>query len=269
MAMVDNYSRGRLEVGFVRGVPYELSPANSNPVRTADRLWEAHDLILKAWTTHDGPFNWEGRYFNYRQVNIWPRPYQQPRPPVWVTASTPAQVTKIAENGHVAATFLTGYDASKAIFDTYRKQRADAGQPMHEDRLAYAALVYTGETDEAGFAGARKLMWYLSANKVAPQFKNPPGYASIKTAVNLLRGASTAFDRKSSLEQCIEMGMVFAGSPDSVYRQIAKHHAHVGGYGHLLMMGQAGFLEHDETVRGMKLFSREVYPRLKELLVPA
>ena len=61
----------------------------------------------------------------------------------------------------------------------------------------------------------------------------------------------------------------FAGSPDSVYKQIAKHHAHVGGYGHLLMMGQAGFLEHDETVRGMTLFSREVYPRLKELLVPA
>jgi len=31
------------------------------------------------------------------------------------------------------------------------------------------------------------------------------------------------------------------------------------------MMGQAGFLDHDETVKGMELFSREVYPRLKEL----
>jgi len=37
----------------------------------------------------------------------------------------------------------------------------------------------------------------------------------------------------------------------------------VGGFGHLLNMGQAGFLEHDETVRGIKLFAREVYPRLK------
>ena len=49
--MIDNYSRGRLEVGFVRGVPYEISAANANPVRTMDRLWEAHDLIVKAWTT--------------------------------------------------------------------------------------------------------------------------------------------------------------------------------------------------------------------------
>lgn len=42
-------------------------------------------------------------------------------------------------------------------------------------------------------------------------------------------------------------------------------HDHVGGFGHLLIMGQAGFLDHDETVKGMTMFSREVYPRLKEL----
>ena len=34
---------------------------------------------------------------------------------------------------------------------------------------------------------------------------------------------------------------------------------------HLLIMGQAGFLEHDETVVGIRTFAREVYPRLKEL----
>jgi hypothetical protein len=39
---------------------------------------------------------------------------------------------------------------------------------------------------------------------------------------------------------------------------------HVGGFGHLLNMGQAGFLEHDETVHGIKMFAREVYPRLQE-----
>ena len=30
-------------------------------------------------------------------------------------------------------------------------------------------------------------------------------------------------------------------------------------------MGQAGFLEHDDTVHGIRMFAREVYPRLKEL----
>jgi alkanesulfonate monooxygenase SsuD/methylene tetrahydromethanopterin reductase-like flavin-dependent oxidoreductase (luciferase family) len=74
MAMVDVYSRGRLECGFVRGVPYEMSAGNHRPTRMMDRFWEAHDLIVKAWTSHDGPFNWEGKYFHHRQVNIWPRP---------------------------------------------------------------------------------------------------------------------------------------------------------------------------------------------------
>ena len=53
-------------------------PANSSPADLMTRFWEAHDLILKAMTTYDGPFNWEGRYFQYRQVNVWPRPWQQP-----------------------------------------------------------------------------------------------------------------------------------------------------------------------------------------------
>jgi hypothetical protein len=30
-------------------------------------------------------------------------------------------------------------------------------------------------------------------------------------------------------------------------------------------MGQAGFLDHDDTVHGIRMFAREVYPRLKEL----
>src|SRR5499425_3373904 len=60
MAMVDVISKGRLECGFVRGVPYEMSAGNHRPTRMMDRFWEAHDLIVKAWTTHDGPFNWEG-----------------------------------------------------------------------------------------------------------------------------------------------------------------------------------------------------------------
>jgi alkanesulfonate monooxygenase SsuD/methylene tetrahydromethanopterin reductase-like flavin-dependent oxidoreductase (luciferase family) len=68
-----------------------------------------------------------------------------------------------------------------------------------------------------------------------------------------------------ALGPLMEHGLVFAGNPDSVYRQIMRMYDHVGGFGHLLIMGQAGFLDHDETVKGMQMFVREVYPRLKEL----
>ena len=62
----------------------------------------------------------------------------------------------------------------------------------------------------------------------------------------------------------MERGLMFAGTPDQVYQQIKKFYDQVGGFGHLLIMGQAGFLEHDDTVHGIRMFAREVYPRLKQ-----
>ena len=76
--MIDCISRGRLDVGFVRGVPYEIFAANTNPTQTVERLWEGIDLAVKAWTSHDEPFNFEGRFTRRRKVNLWPRPYQSP-----------------------------------------------------------------------------------------------------------------------------------------------------------------------------------------------
>jgi alkanesulfonate monooxygenase SsuD/methylene tetrahydromethanopterin reductase-like flavin-dependent oxidoreductase (luciferase family) len=271
MAMVDVYSRGRLECGFVRGVPYELSAGNHRPTRMMERFWEAHDLIVKAWTNHDGPFNWEGKYFHHRQVNIWPRPYQDPHPPIWITALSPASAGAVGEKGYVVACFLTGWDGTKAVFGAYRDRRTELGLATPAlDRFAYAALVYTGETDEEGYAGARKLLWYIESNKVPPQYTSPPGYHPIASAVTAMKASASAgifrlFKNPAPLDEYMERGLVFAGNPDSVYRQITKMYDHVGGFGHLLMMGQAGFLDHDETVKGMEMFSREVYPRLKEL----
>ena len=270
MAMVDVYSRGRLECGFVRGVPYEISAGNHRPTKMMERFWEAHDLIIKAWTNHDGPFNWEGKYFHHRQVNIWPRPYQQPHPPVWITALSPDSARQVAERGYVVACFLTGFQGTKAVFDAYRTRRFELKLPSPgPDRFAYAALVYTGETDEEGLAGARKLLWYVEANKVPLQFTNPPGYQPVAVTANAMKGSTGAgifkLFQNPKLEEFMEHGLVFAGNPDSVYRQIIKMYNYVGGFGHLLIMGQAGFLDHQETIKGMTMFAKEVYPRLKKL----
>ncbi|MFC9833662.1 LLM class flavin-dependent oxidoreductase [Rhodococcus sp. NPDC127530] len=270
MAMVDLLSHGRLEVGFVRGVPYEISAVNSQPVRMNERMWEAIELIQKAWTTHDGPFNWEGRYFHQRHVNIWPRPYQQPAPPVWVTAMSPGSAARIADNDFVLASFLTGYEGTRKVFQAYRDRKIETGNPAPaDDRLAYAALVYTGKTDEEGLEGARKLLWYVKANKVPLEFVMPPGYSPYFARAAALAGERAAYDFKSlTLEDLIDEGIVFAGSPATVRGQVEKFYERVGGFGHLLLMGQAGFLEHDETVRGIRNFAEEVKPALNDMFAP-
>ena len=171
MALIDVLSRGRLECGFVRGVPYEISPANAFPYRGTEKLWEAHDLIMKAWTRHEGPFNFEGRWFHARQVNIWPRPFQQPHPPVWVTMGSAGSAAQVAQRKHVGAVFLAGYQNIRKRFDGYREGYLQAhGEEAPLDRLAYAALVYVGESERKAEEGAEKLLWYLRSNKVAEQF---------------------------------------------------------------------------------------------------
>ena len=115
--MVDCISRGRVSAGFVRGVPYEIFAANTVPSRTAERLWEGIDLVQKAWTTHDEPFNFEGAFTHRRAVNVWPRPYQQPHPPVWVTGSSDVEsVRRAASKGFVFATFLQPYAKVRTLF---------------------------------------------------------------------------------------------------------------------------------------------------------
>jgi hypothetical protein len=132
--------------------------------------------------------------------------------------------------------------------------------------MAYAALVYTGATDEEGYAGARKLMWYIESNRVAPQFINPPGYVPPVTTAKAMRNGGSLYQyNKPTLEGLIAQGIVFAGNPDTVFRQIKMMYDYNGGFGHLLVMGQAGFLDHKETVKGIELLAREVYPRLQEL----
>ena len=271
MAMVDVLSHGRLEAGFVRGVPYEILPANSNPVRMNERHWEALDLIVKAWTHHDGPFSFEGRFFHHRSINIWPRCYQQPHPPIWVSTTSPGGAAQVGSHGYIQATFLTGFDTTKRIYDAYRRgwREAGRGQDVPIDRLAYAALIYVGDTEQRARAGAEKLLWYVNSNKVPLHFSNPPGYVPVAMNMQLARGAQNVVSahgtKQGTVDGAIEAGTMFAGTPDQVFQQIKAHWEHVGGYGHLLIMGQAGFLEHDDTVHGIRMFAREVYPRLKAI----
>jgi alkanesulfonate monooxygenase SsuD/methylene tetrahydromethanopterin reductase-like flavin-dependent oxidoreductase (luciferase family) len=265
MAMVDCISAGRLECGFVRGVPYETFAANTNPSLTLDRLWDGIDLVLKTWTTHDGPFNHEGRFWHKRAVNIWPRPFQEPHPRIWITGSTDREnIKKVAGRGYVFATFLQPYGIVKDLFDIYRESYVDSGM---RGGMAFMPLVFTGETEEEAVKGGEELAWFFST-KAEPQFHNPPGYSTREQQIRGLKGAfagRTAAIRAQGLDYLREAGILIIGTPDSVAAQIERYYERVGGFDHLLVMQQAGFLDHEKTVKSMTLFAKHVIPRIAKL----
>ena len=142
-------------VGFVRGVPYEVLPANrQSGTGCNERQWEAMDLIVRAWTSHDGPVSHEGRFFHHRNINIWPRPWQQPHPPIWVSTTSEAAQSRVGRAwlypGDISHR-LQSYAGS--VFEAYRAGWREAG--LGEDVpkkctpvncLLYAVLVDVGDS---------------------------------------------------------------------------------------------------------------------------
>ena len=83
-ALLDCVSGGRLIAGFPVGLSYDANLNAALPaVETRERYREHRELVLKAWS-EPRPFPWNGRFEKYGQVNIWPRPIQQPHPPIWI-----------------------------------------------------------------------------------------------------------------------------------------------------------------------------------------
>jgi len=261
VAMLDCISRGRIISGFVRGVGTEVHPANTNPVLTRERFEEAHDLIIKAWTTPE-PFNWEGKHWHYRYANVWPQPYQKPHPPIWITGTSPDNIPWIADHQYNFAAFLMAYDDVTRLIDIYRRRAAERGLPAPgNERFAYLALTYVADTDEQALDEGKELMWYTSRRR-HPGFSNPPGFNSVRTNMMILQGIDKP--RGDTFDSLRSKRIVIAGSPTTVVKQIKEWHNR--GIGHLLMMNHAGSLSTELTRRSMKLFAEEVYPEIRDWL---
>ena len=87
LAMLDQLSGGRLVVLFLRGTPNEFLAYGTNPDETRARTQEASILITRA-LTEPQPFGWEGRYYRFRTVSVWPGSVQQPHPPLYYSGNS-------------------------------------------------------------------------------------------------------------------------------------------------------------------------------------
>ena len=99
LAMLDTMTSGRIIAGMMRGTPNEYVTYNVNPSESRARFAEAMEIIRRAWTEPQ-PFGWQGRYYQYRTISMWPRPVQQPHPPLYMSASSPEAGEYAAQEPH-------------------------------------------------------------------------------------------------------------------------------------------------------------------------
>jgi alkanesulfonate monooxygenase SsuD/methylene tetrahydromethanopterin reductase-like flavin-dependent oxidoreductase (luciferase family) len=281
MAMIDVISGGRTDIGFVRGVPQEVIAVNSTAIDMRDRFWESVDLIMKAFTTHDGPFNWEGEYFHHRNVNLWPRPFQTPHPPIWSPTTGAASAPALAERQMTVATLSVGTQGCADIFSAYRKRSAELGIDPPLSKFAYSVQLFVGDTDEEAYREAEKVkLWYREAGRHHFQYTDPPGYLPPEVRAKVLR--SKAQGRTPSpplgpppaptmaevinkpVEELTKGGFMMAGNPDTVFNQLRDFFDAVGGMGNLLPMVQYWTMSYDLTLKSMQRLAQDVLPRFVE-----
>jgi alkanesulfonate monooxygenase SsuD/methylene tetrahydromethanopterin reductase-like flavin-dependent oxidoreductase (luciferase family) len=269
-AILDTLTGGRLVAGFLRGTPNEFLTYGTNPEESRDQYWEGTELILKAWTEPE-PFGWQGRHYQYRTISVWPRPVQQPHPPVFLSGNS-------VESGGwagrhrigMAISFATNA-ASAQLVAHYRQQAAEVGwEPSREDVL-YRGNICLAETDEEAQEAA-----YGIFGDGGSDGSGPPAAATARPETGPVTSTTTPagmtmtqhtleFSRRLTSGGAAKLlGVQFCGSPATVVEQIRRLRDEAG-VGVVDFVFQRAAVSHDRVLRSLELFGREVLPRMHEL----
>ncbi|WP_019634045.1 LLM class flavin-dependent oxidoreductase [Actinomadura atramentaria] len=258
VATLDVISGGRVEFGTGRGASPLEYQAFQRPFEQSRRLWEESlEAVLAIWNADGRPVTRSADHFEIPDVSVYPRPVQEPHPPVWVASTSLDGYLAAADQGHhlLGMTMLKGLDEVAADIAAYKERLAERGFDPATRRIALMIPWHVAPTrDEAVETAADAVLWYLrrQINLVAP-----PGYTDARHATHRVLGQqAVAMPPEEAMAVLRDETMVViddvAGSRKAVERIEAA------GATDLILQVQVGGLAHDRVCAAMELFMREV-----------
>jgi len=147
LALLDILSGGRVKWGAGRGFDAREFKAFQVPMEESyDRFHEVVDIVLQAWSNER--LTYQGKYFSFENVEVLPKPLQQPHPPVWMAAGTARALEWAASVGH---SVLMGPHATHAELARdlafYNQQLAAHGHTVTGRDIPMARLLAIAKTD--------------------------------------------------------------------------------------------------------------------------
>ncbi len=268
-AMIDNITGGRLITGMVRGVGCEYFSMGVNPAYSLERHIEAHDLVVRAWT-ETGPFAFEGKHYHFEYVNMWPRPYQDPHPPIWCPSQGSTETIEWAAHPDRKYVYLQAYSAFESVLRYLNIYRSVAehkyGYTASSGQIAWSVPVYCAETDEQAVEEVRphiESLFNTFLPKISQSMFVPPGYMTASSMKKIFAHKATLRGGQK-VEDLMERGVIVVGSPDTVRDTLIERHRQAG-FEHVLIMPQFGTLPADLTEKSLRLLGAEVVPALQAL----
>lgn len=268
MAMLDVISGGRFVAGFPVGSSMDTNFAyGQTPATLREKYREAHDLVIKAWTTPE-PFTFNGKYTQLRYVNIWPRPIQKPHPPVWIPGGGSVETWDFTANNNYGYAFLSyfGYKPAQETMKGYWEAVDRAGRDRNPHRAGYLQLIAISETDakaEEEYSEAASYFYHRCLH-VPDYFAVAPGYMTLKTIKALKSPFSFEQLGKLKWKDFVEQGYIIAGSPKTVRERLTEVVKEMN-VGHVMTLLHFGNLSREQTMKNTELYAKEVMPYTKKL----
>jgi alkanesulfonate monooxygenase SsuD/methylene tetrahydromethanopterin reductase-like flavin-dependent oxidoreductase (luciferase family) len=269
-AMIDCISGGRLIAGFPTGLPTDAVISNGVvPIEQRERYREALSLVLKAWSAKDF-FAWNGKHYQLGKVNLWPRPIQQPHPPIWIPGSGISSTAEYVVSNDYCFCHLSYHGAKNATYtaDRYWELAAKKGRDDNPYRYTFLQLIGVADTDaEAEEIYAPHVEYFFRKLLHTPShYQQIPGCLEYPALVQALtsnpRGGFNL--REMRARDFYDNGFVIVGSAKTVRDQLVEHAKRLR-VGHLLTLLHFGSMPTDLCKRNIDLFARDVMPALQGL----
>lgn len=263
-AMIDNISGGRLIAGMVVGGGPEYYSFSINPAQARERFAEAHDLVIRAWT-EPGPFEFIGKHYKIRYVNSWPRPVQQPHPEVWIPGAGSLETVEFVARHRYAYMGIPYFHISvfERMFRLMREACDKEGYEADPLQLGWLVPIFVAETDEEARRRYEEHFWYFVKRLLPGISISPPGYTSVRSLENIMKGAGTFAEFLDTWDEVVEGQYAIVGSPETVTARLTENVERLG-VGNLLGLFQLGTLGAEDTRRNLELFATEVAPELRK-----
>lgn len=279
LAMLDCMSDGRLISGFARGIPREYVAYNVDLAESRARFEEAWKIIKLAWT--EEVFSYEGKFWSYNDVAIWPRPVQEPHPPVWVPVSGSQETIEWAarENIPITPGAFAPRSVKQDIVRYYAECLAKHGHRITPDHLSIGACPYVADSRKQALeeAGPYSLYFFhtlLSHGNIANlERQRESGYImegahDYMTPENRESLGKFKQFREFTLDDIERTERACFGSPEEVKDYLIDL-ADSMGTNTLLLNFNQGALPHDLFIQNLERFGKEVLPALQAHKVTA
>ena len=259
-ATVDQISRGRFEFGVGRsGFPRSYHGYNIPYAESQGRFRECLEVVVKAWTNDE--FSYDGEFYNFHNVCLSPKPYQQPHPPIRMAATTSDTFPMVGRMGLPVFVGLRGTNVEDLVglLSEYRKAWKEAGVPGTPD-VGIRMPVYAAETmekarsepEESTMANFRRLGGQLEEGARLD--------ATLTTEERAERARRLG---EITYDEVLEQKVAF-GDPDYLVERLTNLKELLGLSMVVAEVNPGGRVPADQVLNSIRLMGEEVLPLLNQ-----